>query len=81
VGVNNVRTNIRVWYGLEGLVPRSSVSLVLGLGLGLGLGSVYCTFRLTNLRTIYIRNRWLVHMRHLVKCGPAGVRACGCKNG
>jgi len=29
VGVNNVQTNIMVWQGLVGLVPRSSVSLVL----------------------------------------------------
>ena len=40
------------YYGLLGLVARSSISLVLGFS-----------------------------VRHSVKCGPAGVQACGCYNG
>jgi len=69
-GVNNVRTNIRVQWGLVMLVvPRSSVSLVLrfrlrvNVRLGLGLGSVYCTFALSHLRSIEPADyRYTIHL-------------------
>jgi len=57
-------------------VPRSSVSLVLGLGSQ--LGSVYCTFRLSHLRTIdpsHYRTFWLsIHRRPSSRLATTDIR-------